>query len=358
MSRTLENGKRTRWQSKGFATAAAAQHALDAMLANDVAIAKRSPASLRSIISAYLERTDRDYSPTTLQRYRGLTKLLDGIGDLQVERLGSFQVERFYAGLRKCGLRGQPLSQMTILHVHALLRSSCRWAKRRRLISRHPFEPDGVAAPRPGRTEAAALTVAEGRRFIAHLDRTQFRNALLFALATGMRRGEVVGLKLAAIDFARHVAIVRESRYEIVGRRDQKPTKSGRVREVALSKLALSALKAERDRTESLRTAAHDAWTESGFVFVDELGLPLAPSALSKAFNNVAKHAGLPKRYTLHSLRHTAATWMLAGGMELPAVQHVLGHTQASTTSDVYAHVMEERARAAVDKIAEHLGPD
>lgn len=311
----------------------------------------RSRDSIGAILSRYNEHVlTLGRSPTTLQRYRGLTANLSALHSTRAETLDADELEQAYGELRRAGI-----SATTVRHAHALLRASLRWAFRRALIGRDPLATMDLDLPSRPRSEAASLSVDDARALLAHVHRSRYGNAIQLALATGMRRGEICGLRREAIDLERGIIIVRESRYEIVGKRAQRGTKSGRTREVALSSLALDALSAERARRAALQLAAGDAWEESKHVFVTDFGNPLSPYGLSAAFRVVATAAGLPTRYTLHSLRHTAATWMLAAGMEVPAVQRVLGHSAASTTTNIYGHVLEGRAAAAVETIAARL---
>jgi len=352
---SFEDGRRVRKLSKGYKTAAEAQRALDALQRGEEQRAA-TRATVKGVVEAYIRRKDKGAkSPTTIQRYFGLAKNLKRIEDLQAERLGTSRIETLYASLREKGLGKDGLSETTIFHVHSLLKAALRWAKHKALIAVNPFEVHHVESPRRKDSEATALTVGDARAFLDKIDHTRFGNALIFALATGMRRGEVCGLRKPSLDMERLVAIVRESRYQIVGVHDQKGTKTRQIREVALSDLALGALEAERKRQGQLESEAGDAWEGSDFVFTDDLGRPLSPYSLSNAFRRIAGKAGLSDRYTLHSLRHTAATWMLAGGMEIHAVQKVLGHTNATTTANIYGHVVEGRTRRAVEMIAERL---
>jgi integrase len=345
-----EGSKRIRHSTKYFSTASEAQVALDA-LKHAGSVRARTRETVGGIVQSYINRRDgKPRAETTLQRYRGLAKNLGTITDLQAERLTAIQIENLYSLLREEGL-----AEGTVFHVHTLLRSSCKWATRKRLISVDPFQVNDIEGPSRARSQAIALTVADAEAFLKHLKHTRYANALLFSLATGMRRGEVCGLRKGSLDLDRAIALVRESRYEVVGKQAQKTTKTGHVREVDLSDVAIGALTAEAARQAELRAKAGDAWADSRFVFTDDLGSPLAPYSLSNAFRHVADKAKLDRRYSLHSLRHTAATWMIASGMEIHAVQRVLGHTEASTTVNIYGHVMEGRTRKAVEAIADRL---
>ncbi len=347
-------GNQQRTWSAGYATRREAERALAELLVKGRA-SSRSKKCVREIVDAYITHVKGlGRAATTIQRYQGLARNFETVANEQVERLDEGRIGALYDHLR-----AEPLSETTIFHVHSLLAAACKWARARKLISLNPFAEHDIEAPRRARSQATALSTQDAMRFLQHIDITQYKNALLLALFTGMRRGEVLGLKQDCIDLHRRVALVRESRFGVIVDHHytsaQKAPKSGQIREVPLSNEAIAALRAEEDRRESMRRAAGDQWTESGFLFVDSHGRPLAPPVLSGAFARVAKKANLPARYSLHSLRHTAATWMLASGMDLTTVQAVLGHSEGHTTLKTYSHVVAGRAAKAVSTIGQQL---
>ena len=258
-------GSRVREWSRSFDTRREAERALAQMLIDDrrTKLTKLRVGDLLRKYIAHVEAMRR--ATSTIVRYRGLAETLKALHDEQVERLETVRVEAVYARLRNDGL-----SETTIFHAHSLLRAASRWAARQDLILRSPV--GHMAAPRRAHSDAEALTLEELERFLGQLHRTTHKHGLLFALATGMRRGEVCGLAWTAVDFERAVVLVRESRYQVweAGQgqaQGQKRTKSERMREVPLSGLAIEALRAERTRQEEWRTAMVADWQESGHVF-------------------------------------------------------------------------------------------
>ena len=157
-------------------------------------------------------------------------------------------------------------------------------------------------------------------------------------------------MKWNAVDLDRRVAIIRESRYEVRGQQGEKLTKGGRAREVPLNETALEALRRERERQDERRKFATDAWVESGHVFTDELGAPLAPMALTNVFGRRARNAQLPTT-RLHDLRHTAATFILSAGGNPAAATEILGHADKATTLRIYGHVIGLDAVKAAKQI-------
>lgn len=144
--------------------------------------------------------------------------------------------------------------------------TAVRWATRGR------GAPFGVKAPRRAKPQVRALSLADVSELLENIGASERGNAVLFSLATGMRRGEIAGLRKQSIDMARGVVVVCESRYEVVNERGQKKTKSERVREVALSTLARETLDREVKRQGLWKEKAGDLWVAGGHVFTDERG--------------------------------------------------------------------------------------
>jgi len=313
--------------------------------------------TVHSLITAFIERApNRDRSapksPVTLQRYRGLLRNnLQPISNECVEMLDTDAVKRHYE------LLAESLSPTTVFHVDTLLRAACAWGKRRGLITNDPFVEHPIDRPSRSKKKARSLLVDDVQAFVRNIGASQRGNAALFALATGMRRGEVAGLRLSSIDLKRRVVIVRESRYEIVGLRAQKgPKTEGSEREIPLSPLALGALERERCRLQAQAKLVKELWEEHDYAFRDELGRPISPGSLSASFRVIAQAAGV-RGYTFHGLRHTFATWILTNGKtDWRTVQHLLGHSDARTTLGIYGHVVEAVSIDAVDTIGRMLG--
>ncbi len=176
----------------------------------------------------------------------------------------------------------------------------------------------------------------------------------LLALSTGMRRGELAGLSWSDLDLERgrlQVTTQRttDSDYQVV---TKEPKASSR-RAVALAAHTVAALRRLSAGLARERLAVGAAWTDSGLVFVDELGRGLHPQRLTDLFQQASDAAGLP-RIRLHDLRHTSATLALVAGVHPKIVQERLGHATISMTLDTYSHVlagMQHDAAAQVEAL-------
>jgi integrase len=339
-------GKRDRRWSRGFETAQEAEAALRKML-DEKRPSRSAKSDVGSVVDSYIERrADEGLSPTTLQRYRGIAKRnLETIRHERLDALDDERIEEFHRALRRSGL-----SPTSMFHVHSFLTAAIRWATRSRDM---PFT---VKAPSRSKSAVRALTFADAAKLLKEIRASERGNAVLFSLATGMRRGEIAGLRKPSLDLQRGVVIVCESRYQITGKHDQKKTKTERVREVALSDLARDILRREAKRQAAWKGRAGEMWLDSGHVFTDECGAALSPYGLSEAFRLIATKAKV-EGYTLHGLRHTFATWLLSSAVDVGTVSALLGHSVPSTTLNVYGHVVVEKQRDAV-RVIDRLLPD
>jgi integrase len=343
--------RRVRQWSKGFKTRREAERTLAQMLIEDRQV-KASRATVEEVVSRYIRddvTVDGRRSPTTTQRYRGLLKNMRPLHEKVVDRLEGRTIEDFYIALLSGGL-----SHTTVHHVHNLMFAAFAWGSTRRigLVTRNPFTYDSIKAPRRSKSGAMSLTKEQASRALESIIQSKHANAILFSLASGCRRGETCGLKWDSVDLKDGLAIIKESRYQVKDFIGQKGVKEDRIRQVPLNATATVALLAERKRNDERREAADDAWTETGFVFTDELGQPLSPMSLTNAFYRIAKRAKLPTT-RMHDLRHTTATFILSAGGNPIAASKILGHADEATTMRLYGHVIgldERRAMRQVDK--------
>ncbi len=331
-------GKRTRKSGGGFPTKIAAQAMLSKLLAEGGEYRSTRGFTLQCLLDEYIAScAARHCSPTTIAGYKVIASRLEAISCSEVEKLRADQIEAFYTQL----LDGK-LSPTTVAHTHGLLTAAFRWAQKKGRTNQNPMLR--VDPPRRKRSDAMSLQIDEANILLSAIRGHRLEAPMTFALATGMRRGEVAGLRWGSVDLSREVIIVRESRAWADKKLSQKATKSDRVREIPISSLAYGALKLSQEQRQG------NALKRSDFVFTDELGEPLHPNALTDAFRRLAVRIGLPTQ-RLHDLRHTAATLMLAAGSDLITVQQILGHSAASTTANIYGHSLRGHKEQAVRTI-------
>jgi integrase len=247
------------------------------------------------------------------------------------------------------GKGGRPLSARTVQAIHMTIRKALGDAARWGMTVRNVAEL--ASPPRPRRVEMQTWTAEELRAFLEHVEGERLYAVWMLAASTGMRRGEVLGLRWRDVDLDRARVSVRQT-LVLAGRQvvtSEPKTSRGR-RSIALDPRTVSALRAWRRAQAAERLAWGSAWADSGLVFTREDGTPIHPEWLSDAFEWRVKVAGLP-RIRFHDLRHTHASLGLAAGIPVKVMSERLGHTSSSFTADAYQHVtpaLEEQAASTV----------
>jgi len=185
------------------------------------------------------------------------------------------------------------------------------------------------------------------------LKESQYGDFYQLGLMTGMRRGELAGLKWANVNLANQQLQVVNTLQRITGLGlvNGQPKTERSIRSIALSTDTVALLHEIRGKQMTQQLEVVDAWTDSGYVFTSADGMPVDPNLATRAFKKVLATAGLPK-LTIHGLRHTHATILLEQGVNPKVVSERLGHASVATTMDIYSHVlpdMQEKAALAID---------
>lgn len=306
---------------------------------------------------------------TTLNGYARhvRTYLEPQLGGIRLDRLTGADLAAFYGRIRQEGVKGKPLSENTVARIHATVSRSLGDAVESRLRASNPARDlPRNARPKQGRSGGVTLrywTADQLGDFLGHVRNQEARFYPLARLAayTGMRRGEVVGLRWQDVDLeAGHLAV----RHTITSVDDPNgggmkviygEPKSGKGRRVDLDQETVAVLKAWRFQQGKDRDGMGGAWPTHGLVFTKEDGSLFHPDTASTVHDRLVKAAGLP-RITFHGLRHTHATILLANGVPVKVVSERLGHATVQITLDTYGHVIPGLQGQAVDVFSKALG--
>jgi integrase len=184
------------------------------------------------------------------------------------------------------------------------------------------------------------------------------------ALATGMRRGELMGLKWQDIDFSTNTLQIRRTLSRVPskliaekgrGYEEAEPKTKKSRRSVVIAPFAVDALKQHRLRQLEAKLKAGPAWQEHDYVFCTSIGTNLNPSRdILDQLKLLLEKAGLPE-IRFHDLRHCSATLLLSAGIHPKVVQEILGHSQISMTMDIYSHVLPNMQQDAMRRLDDML---
>jgi integrase len=292
---------------------------------------------------------------STYVRYEGIVNnhLKPALGHRKLKDLTRTEVRRLYTE------KGKTLSARSVDYIHVTLQKALTQAVRDDLI------PRNVAAgerPRSSRQrssdEAKALSPTQVRALL-EAARGQ-RNEALYVVAvhTGLRQGELLGLKWADVDLdAGKLSVRRSLKVTEDGLDFGSPKNNASRRSVPLNKTAMTALKAHRARQNEERLQATE-WRDEILVFPNRVGGPMAHNNLYyREYKPLLKRAELDgEGFTFHSLRHTFATALFARGQHPKVVQSLLGHSSITQTMDTYSHLMEGMGGDAVGGLDEAFG--
>ena len=202
-----------------------------------------------------------------------------------------------------------------------------------------------VDPPRVPKHEITPLTPEQARQLIESAVDDRHLALYLTALGTGLRQGELLGLRWEDVDLDAGRLRVRHTLANVKGTLTLLEPKTDRSRRtVMLADAVVTALRAHRTRQRMERLVSGSRWVDSGHVFTTLHGTPYHAATITRAFQAALTRAGLP-RCRFHDLRHAAATFLLAEGMTLEDVKNLLGHSSITLTSNTYGHVLEQRQR-------------
>jgi len=235
------------------------------------------------------------------------------------------------------------------------LRTLCRWAVRVGILMRNPV--DGVEPPRFERKEMRALDPDGISELLTTARGTDLELPIAVAVGTGLRRGELLALRWSDIDLGEARLSVRRSIETIKGVTRSKPPKTARsARTISLPSFVVSALQRCRvDQQERRSILGLEHATGEDWVFTRADESVWEPGAFSLRFARLVKRAKL-RHLRFHDLGHSFGTLALASGVDLKTLSSALGHSEISTTANVYLHVVESLRKDAAARIDAILG--
>jgi len=346
------NERRQDW-GKGYATRRAADTALRERVSafESQSFVSANKLSVRSyLVEHWLPLMKDRLKPTTFNSYeRTLSSyVLPRIGTLRLQELAPAHLNRLYADLRTSGGTQQskakagqtkPLSAKTVRNVHAVLSKALNDAVDAGLFVINVAQRAKPPRQPGARPEIQAWSADELASFLESVADDRLFAAWHLAAHTGLRRGELLGLRWRDIDFDRAVLSVRRAIVLDYTTPIVSTPKNHEARVVDLDAETIDVLQRHKQRQAEEKFAWGEGYASSGLVFRREDGNLINPDHLSQQFERLVRRSGI-RRIKFHGLRHTHATLMLKAGVPVKVVSERLGHADPAFTLRVYQHVL------------------
>jgi integrase len=310
-------------------------------------------------VSEYMDRFLEDVqrgavreSTYSRDKYLVTNHVKPALGRVKLKNLSALHLQRLYREKRDA-----ELSASTVQKIHHVLHKALVQAVRWDLIARNPA--DNVKAPTPTPKEMHPLSAHEARKLLEAAQGDRLEALYVLAIHTGMRRGELLGLKWSDVDLENSRIGTRRTLTRTDGGKrytlgDPKTKRSHRT--VRITPQAVEALRRHLTNQMEEMERLGDIYIDQGLVFTTEVGTPINPSNLrQRSFAPLLERAGLP-RITFHDLRHTCASLLFQKNVHPKLVQELLGHASVAITLDTYSHMLPGMGSEAADAMANVLG--
>lgn len=307
------------------------------------------------------EVAPKKLAKTTYSRdQQDVRRILPALGHYKLTDLRKEVIRDFYEEMRKAPklTDGKPLAEKSVEGIHNTLCSILSDAVEEGYLLHNPawkmYKPQGEKKERPVADEELV------QRLIAALEGQSLKYEIYFklVLATGMRRGEACGLRWSDINWKRRSIHIQRNvvklSHEPIFVKPPKTASGDRV--VYVSKEMAKLLKSWKQQCAWERQQAGETLQEEDYLFRQPNGDPMVPTTFTFRFKKILRQNGLPENLNVHSLRHTNASLLIAQGVDVRTVASLLGHSQASTTLDIYAHAFDKKKREAQEKLGEVMG--
>lgn len=345
------NGKRKRKKQRGFKTKKEAEKALATVVNEINAGTYLEPVKMtyKDFLEDWLENKKNSIRSQTHINYVTIAKthVIPELGSLLVQQLNPLVLQKFIKGLTHKGL-----SSGYIKKIIDVLNGSMEKAKRLGIISANPVE--FVERPRITKEEMKVWDTKEVEQFISIAQFDRLYIAFLLAITTGMRQGEILGLRWKDIDFENNTLCIRQTlSHDGKTLNSEAKTKSS-LRSIHLPDETLQALKSHRVLILQEKLKSGKQYKDNDLVVCTTVGTPVTPRNLSRTWYRLIKQSTVtPIRF--HDLRHTHATLLLKQGIHVKVVAERLGHSNTRMTLDTYSHVQPTMQAEAANAISQVL---
>lgn len=359
IGRDHKNKRQQKWFS-GYTRKKDAEKDLPNILLNmEKGYKKPADMTVEQYMDDWLKKKKNSVAHGTYEHYAAYTKnyIIPGIGRWKVSKLDGDIVESFIDELKD----NEDIAQRTKKHIFRILSSALKKGKRYGIKD---GIMDDIEAPRVEKTEIEYWSLEETRSFLQSLNSKNHSIPFYIALATGMRRGEIMGLRWSRVNFDNQTISVthqlkqdedKEGNIEWV-LSPQLKTKTS-YRTIKIDDDTMDLIKAHKKQQEKDKMKVGPDYGNKDMVCATSIGGYMKPTYLRTVFNRTIKYSGV-KRISFHGLRHTHATLLLSDGVHPKIVQERLGHTSIETTLDTYSHITPGIQDLAAKSIGRSMHPE
>ena len=318
---------------------------LRAQLVRELQAGIHRDARFSTFAAEWLLERRKSWAPQTYRRHESILRrnVVPGLGHLRVSDITPRHVRALMD-------EHSHLSPRSVNYIRTVLRAMLAQALRWDLVTRNAAAlVDPI--PLPDR-RVQPLTADQAWEFLDAMKGDEYEALYTLAVMTGMRMGELLGLRWKVVDLEDASLRVTHQLQRVEGDwAFVRPKSAAGRRTVALPLPAVAALTAHRGRQSEERAKLGSHYVDHDLVFTRSGGLPIHATTLTKQFQQQLQRAGLPRR-RFHDLRHTAVSIMLEQGVALTTIQDVVGHSSFTLTANVYGHLAESTRRDAAEKMA------
>lgn len=316
-------------------------------LQNDCHSLQNSKIRLSEWLDTWLKEYTLDLKPFTLASYtQHINKNIKPyLGAVKLRDLTPLQIQRLYNCLYSGDKTRKPLSAKTIKNLHGVLHKALNQALELKMVNSNPSSI--CKLPKVIKTEIKPLDADSIPTFMKAIKENRFELLYLVTMFTGMRQGEILGLKWECVDFKKGVIKIDKQL-----QKEKKPggkyffstLKNNKSREITPAPYVMELLKRQRTSQIENRLKAGAIWENTDLVFTNEMGKNLSHAAVYEEFKHIVQKINMP-HLRFHDLRHTYAVLSLKNGDNLKVIQENLGHHDASFTLNIYGHVSDDMKR-------------
>ncbi|MGV3136587.1 tyrosine-type recombinase/integrase [Brevibacillus agri] len=345
-------GKRQQKWFSGFTTKKEAEKAMAEKITevNQGTFIEPSKEMFSSFLTSWLENKKMSVRSSTFRNYEWLVNkhILPHLGKYELSKLNPMHIEAFYRKLKK---DESALSDEVISKIHTIINAVLTRAHERGFVAKNVAKL--VDKPRFSKKKMEVWNEKEVLQFLDVAREDRLYIAFFLAITTGMRRGEILGLRWKDIDFENGEISIQQT-LSNTGDELQEPKTKSAQRSIALPEQTVAELKKHKRRIAQEKLLARSVYQDNDLVVCTSVGTKVLPRNLIRTYYRLLKKADVPK-IRFHDLRHSHATLLLKKGVHPKIAQERLGHANIRITLDTYSHVLPNMQSEAAKQFGDSL---